>query len=118
MDKHVQIVGILHIALGVLGLMIGGFVFFAVVGSGMLSGDYEAMFITSTVGTAIAVFFAVCSLPGLIGGIYLLKRANWARILIIIVSVLSLLNLPVGTAVGIYSLWVLLNDETTRLFAT
>lgn len=118
MDKHVQIVGILHIAMGALGLMIGGVVFITLVGGGMLSGDYEALFITSTVGTAIAVFFGICSLPGLVGGIFLLKRANWARILILIVSVVSLLNLPFGTAVGIYSLWVLLQDETTRLFAT
>jgi Zn finger protein HypA/HybF involved in hydrogenase expression len=30
---------------------------------------------------------------------------------------LGLLEIPIGTAVGIYTLWVILNDNTARLFA-
>lgn len=56
------------------------------------------------------------SLPGLIGGIGVLKRQNWARILVLILSVLQLFNVPFGTAVGIYSLWALTRAETMALF--
>jgi hypothetical protein len=33
-----------------------------------------------------------------------------------VLGVLQLFNIPVGTAIGAYSLWVLLQDETEQLF--
>ena len=59
----------------------------------------------------------VLSLPGIIAGIGLLKLQPWARILAIVISALNLLNVPIGTALGVYGLWVLLQAETERLFA-
>ena len=56
------------------------------------------------------------SLPGLIAGIGLLKFRPWARILGIVVAILNLINIPIGTVVGIYALWVLFSRETERLF--
>ena len=41
-------------------------------------------------------------------GIGLLRRASWARMLAIVVAFLTLIKLPFGTALGIYTLWVLL----------
>jgi hypothetical protein len=43
---------------------------------------------------------------------------SWARIVGIVLSAVSLINIPIGTAVGAYGLWVLLNKETERLFDT
>ena len=40
----------------------------------------------------------------------------WARILTIVLSALNLINIPFGTALGVYGLWVLLNKDTERLF--
>jgi hypothetical protein len=53
---------------------------------------------------------------GIIGGIGILKRKNWARYLVMVQSVLDLFNFPIGTALGIYCVWVLAKDETARLF--
>ena len=115
MEKHVQIVGILNIACGALGVLIGILLFVVLVGVGIMSGDYEAMSIMSIIGTALAGFFLILSIPSIIGGIFLLKRANWARVLILIISVLNLFNIPFGTALGAYSLWALLNaDENNK----
>ena len=36
------------------------------------------------------------------------SRQSWARMLAIVLGALSLLDMPFGTALGIYSLWVLL----------
>jgi glucose uptake protein GlcU len=47
----------------------------------------------------------------------LLERREWARILTIILGVLHLLGFPIGTALGVYTLYVLLNDQTKPLFA-
>jgi hypothetical protein len=117
MDKHVTFVAVLNIAFGFLGLFFAGFLFVAIVGAGIISGDQEAMTITSIVGTALGFFLVITSLPEIIGGFGLLKRKAWARILILIVACLDLLWIPIGTIIGIYVLWVLLNEETAKLFA-
>ena len=55
-------------------------------------------------------------MPGLLAGYGLLKRASWGRVLAIVVGVLGLFNFPVGTVIGIYSLWVLLQNAATDYF--
>jgi hypothetical protein len=116
MEKHVTAVAALNIGFGALGLLIAIIVFVAVVGGGVISGDPETMGITAIVGTSIAFFFVLVSVPEIIGGIGLLKRWPWARILVLIISFIDLINIPFGTIIGIYSIWVLLKDETAQLF--
>jgi hypothetical protein len=53
---------------------------------------------------------------GLVGGIGLLSYMSWARYLVIVVAALGCLNIPIGTLKGVYSLWVLLQDDTVKLF--
>jgi hypothetical protein len=67
-------------------------------------------------GTALAMFLSVFAIPGLVTGYGLLQRKPWARIVGIVLSAISLINIPFGTAIGIYGLWVLLNKETELLF--
>lgn len=116
MDKHVTVVAALHIGFGALGVLISFIVLFVVVGAGLFSGDEEAIAITSVVGPLVAFVVCLYSVPRIIGGFGLLKHKSWARILILIMSVLALVNIPVGTAIGVYSIWVLVRDETLQLF--
>jgi hypothetical protein len=46
---------------------------------------------------------------GVVGGIGLLARESWARVLTLAVAFVSLIDIPFGTAIGIYSIWVLLS---------
>jgi len=117
MEKHVTLVAVLGIVFGGLGISIGLMGLVAISGGGLISGDIMAMRITRIVGPAVALFFFLTSVPEVIAGIGLLKRKSWARILAIVLAILDLINIPIGTAIGIYALWVLLNDETARLFA-
>lgn len=116
MEKHVTVLGILYIAFSALGLLLAIIIFTAVVGGGIISGDSEAMAITGIVGPAIALFFVLLSVPGLIGGIYLLKHRPWARILVLVLGFINLIEIPIGTALGIYTIWVLFKNETVDLF--
>lgn len=116
MEKHITLVAALNIGFGFLGIIIAFIVFTAVVGSGLLSADPEAVAVTSIVGTSVTGFIFILSVPGVIGGFGLLKRKSWARILVLIIAVLNLLFIPVGTLIGIYELWVLLNDDVIQLF--
>ncbi len=118
-ETHVNVVAWLHIILSVLGLLVTALVFLVFVGIGLLlaaSDETAAMGIFAVIATIIGGFLFLVSVPGLIGGIGLLQRQNWARILVLILSVLQLFNVPFGTAVGVYSLWTLTRDETQALF--
>ena len=123
MTTHVKVLGVLYIvfsALGVcaalfLGLGLG--IATGVVGTSASPEDAAvALPIIGVAGTALVVFLLALSLPGLITGIGLLKFQPWARIAAIVLSVINLINLPFGTALGIYGLWVLFNKETEALF--
>ncbi len=48
---------------------------------------------------------------GVCVGLGLMQRQPWARIVAIILGVLALFHFPLGTALGVYTLWVLLADE-------
>jgi hypothetical protein len=116
MEKHVTVLGVLYIAFSALGILAAIIVFTAIVGGGILSQDSEAMAITAIVGPVIAFFLLIVSAPGFVGGIFLLRLRPWARILILILGFLNLLNIPFGTILGIYTIWVLLKNETIQLF--
>ena len=72
--------------------------------------------ILGIIGGALALIALTLSIPGIVAGFGLLKRKPWARILTIVLSVLNLINIPFGTALGIYGLWVLFSQETAQLF--
>ena len=116
METHIKVVGLINIVFGILGLMAAGIVFIAVAGGGLLSGDEEAILITSIVATSVSSIIAIFSIPEIIAGWGILKMKSWGRILGIVIGVLDLLAFPIGTAFGVYSLWVLLNEETEQIF--
>lgn len=115
-DQHLKIVAGIHIVLGVLGLLGAGFVWMILMGAGVASGDADAVFITGTVGALIAGFLALTALPGLIGGIGILKGKNWARIVLLIVSAFLVFHVPLGTLAAIYTFWTLLREEAAARF--
>ncbi len=117
MEKHVNLLGILWIALGVLNFF-GGFVaFFILFGLSFIPEiGYEAPVILRTVGAGVAIFLFILSIPKIIAGIGLMKKKEWGRILTLVVAFLSLLNFPLGTALAIYSFVILIKDDTIKLF--
>lgn len=58
----------------------------------------------SSIGICLALF----AVAGLAVGWGLLRRELWARMGAIILGILNLVEIPAGTALGIYTLWVLL----------
>ncbi|HWQ56940.1 MAG TPA: hypothetical protein VN442_24845 [Bryobacteraceae bacterium] len=123
MATHVKVLGIIHIVLGALGIvgavaLLG--IFGGLAGLAGASGDEGARVavpLLGGLGGLLFMFVLILSVPGLIVGIGLLSFRPWARILAIILSAIHLLNIPVGTAIGVYGLWALLNRETEELFA-
>jgi hypothetical protein len=115
--QHITIVAALRIGMSALGILIAVIVFVALIGTGLLTGDEDARSILTIIGTAVASFFVLVSVPGIIAGIGLFRYQPWARILTLILAVLDLFNIPIGTAVGAYTIWVLMQEETAQLFS-
>ena len=119
MKKHVTVVGAIQIGFSVLGLIgaVGAFFLFhflkTVVGTEG-EGIPQMLFTAFQIGIPVLIGFT--STLGLVGSIGLLSYKNWGRILIIVVAGLGLLNIPIGTLKGVYFIWVLMQDDTIKLF--
>jgi len=117
MRKHVVVVGALHIGFGFIGLIAAVAIFFALnFARGFVSGEEIPEMVLKFLSLSLPLLVGFMSTLGLVGGIGLLSYQSWARYLIIVVAALGCLNIPIGTLKGVYSLWVLLQDETIKLF--
>lgn len=117
MKKHVTVVGAIEIGFSILWLLFAVAAFLALkFAKGMVGGDDIAIKVLGTVGIVVPLFLGVISILGLIGGIGLLSYRGWARIITIIISALGCFNIPIGTLIGVYSIWVLMQDDTVKLF--
>jgi hypothetical protein len=116
MEGHVKAIAVLWIIWGVLGIFFALFLFLLLIGISFIPDmGYEAPIILRTVGTGVGLLIAVLSLPEVIAGIGLLKFKEWGRILTLVVAFFGLLEFPLGTALGVYSIIILLKAETLEL---
>ena len=116
MQSHIKLLGILYIVYHAVGLLFAWIIWGVLSGVGMMSGDPTAAGILTIVGTVIATLLFALSAPGLIGGIGVLKGWWWARWLVLILGFFNLVNVPLGTILGVYTFWVLMQEETVQYF--
>jgi hypothetical protein len=117
MRQHVIVVGAIHIGFGVLGLIGSVALFFALnFAKGFVTHDEVPTMILQFLSISLPLLVAFMSTLGLVGGLGLLGFRSWARYLVIVVAIIGLLNIPIGTLKGVYSLWVLFQAETVSLF--
>jgi hypothetical protein len=62
----------------------------------------------------VAAFLFLGGALGVIVGVGLLNRASWARMLAVVLGCIGLIDMPFGTALGAYTLWVLLPAEAEQ----
>ncbi len=116
MQLHVTILGWLHLIFHALLFIFGIFIFIFLPSIGALTGDQQAMMILGVVGTGVGALIVILALPGLVAGWSLLARKPWGRYLAIVVGIFSLINVPIGTLVGAYTIWVLIQQAATDYF--
>ena len=113
MQKHVRIIGIIMIVSGILyllaALFLGVFGLMAVKNQAQ-TGDIEVL---PAIVTGVVLLLPL----GLIGVLHIFTgrafRAgiNWARIALWILAIINLGNVPLGTAIGAYAMWVLVKTR-------
>ena len=116
--EHVRLVGILWMAYSAL-LVLGGLALI-VVANTVFGGAFRAPEgpppevstwlrpLLTFVGGLVLLFAA----GGFTSGWGLLQREPWARAGALVVGFISLFNIPLGTSLGIYTLWVLLPAQS------
>jgi hypothetical protein len=131
MEKHIKLVGILNIVyrslaligaivLAVLGFSFGYIYEALVQNHSIRSCDVPVVFLDLV---PILLLFAaalifIISVAGILGGIGVLNRKEWGRVLLLIVSFFNLIRIPLGTLLGIYTIWVLFSNDTIKYFSS
>ena len=109
--RHIRILGILWLILSGFRL-IPGLAMMAMFGSPRFIPGVP--FFVHNIVSGIGFLFVAGAVVGLAAGWGLIQREPWARMLAIVTGVLNLVDIPFGTALAIYTLWVLLPAESER----
>ena len=114
MQAHIKALGLLCILVGGLGGL----------ASGLLLGPLANPAATAAYGPVIDTIvrgwlwlLLILAIPCIALGIGLLKFRPWARSIGTVIAILELLNFPIGTALGVYALWVIMSPEADALFS-
>ncbi len=106
--------GIQHHWEALILLMLGNTLFPHLHEMGDVPPDVPTGFLTALFSTLGIIVLAKAAV-GFIAGWGLLQRETWARTLALVLAFISLFtNIPFGTALGVYTLWVLLPAESHR----
>jgi hypothetical protein len=122
MRTHVTVVALLMIILHGINLLIAAGFFFGFSALGALigvSGGGGAGLLMGGLGMLFAGLFVIIGIPGVVTGLALMKHTPWARIAAIVLTIIGMLyvhTVGISILIGIYSLWVLFNAETVRMF--
>ncbi len=123
-QEHVRLLAILWFALGAFE-MLGGVVLVVLANTLFVHlaameppqpGGPPLTFLRPLI-SVIGIFVLGKGLAGFLAGYGLLNREPWGRVLALVLGFLALLNVPLGMALGIYTLWVLLPANSEEEYA-
>jgi hypothetical protein len=115
-QSHVHLLGILWLAISAFNT-IGGVILYIIANTLMAHlhdmGAPEAptSFLRPLL-SVVAILILAKAACGFFAGWGLLHREPWARVAALVLGFISLFNIPFGTAVGVYTLWVLLPAQS------
>jgi hypothetical protein len=115
LQEHLRLLAILWFAFSAFEA-VGGFVLFIVANT--IFGHLQDLSAPPQAGllhpllSFLAVFVFLKGAAGFLAGYGLLQRMAWGRPLALVLAFLALIHVPLGTALGVYTLWVLLPAES------
>jgi len=126
MIPHIKISGAIMAAYGLsMSLLMGGIVLLMGGVTGLLGFigvvDDEEVLIGAVIYGILTVFVAVFTLVPPIGclvsGVGLFLEKRWARIPAMLFGAVVLMNMPLGTMVGLYVIFVMIDKDVTAYLA-
>jgi len=124
MIRHVDLLAVFYLFWGALALVAGTAILVLALGALAVITSAERAALGRDLGASVTVgiFFMFAAGALAWGGIHLLtgvalrRHRPWARLIGMGLAVLNLFFLPLGTALAVYTFWVLLAEQTRRLF--
>jgi hypothetical protein len=121
-QEHVHLLGIMWLAISALNA-VGGVVLYILANTlfahlhGMGAPEAPTAFLRPLL-SVVAILILAKAACGFITGWGLLHREPWARVMALVLAFISLFNIPFGTAVGVYTMWVLLPGQSQQEYDT
>ncbi len=119
-QQHLHLLGILWLAIsafnaiaGLAVLILGTSLFPHLREMNNVPPDVPVGFLTSLF-TTIGILILAKAALGFLAGWGLMQREHWARVLALVLAFIALFNIPFGTAIGVYTMWVLLPADSDR----
>lgn len=124
MIAQVDFLGVLFVVWGLLTTLVGvstlalGVGAFALITSAGRGGESSqvAASLTAALFTTLAIVAILWGAAHVVVGVPLRRHRPWARIMALTLGSVDLVLLPYGTALGIYTLWLLLGEHGRSLF--
>jgi hypothetical protein len=109
LQRNLQLLGIFWIAYSAITIL-GGAILVILANTlfGPMGHTGAPLFLQPLL-TAVGAFLVVKAVLGIAAGWGLIQREPWARILAVVLGFIALVHIPLGTALGIYTIWVLLS---------
>ncbi|HRG09986.1 MAG TPA: hypothetical protein PLJ08_15530 [Cyclobacteriaceae bacterium] len=121
MENHNRILGFIYIISGALQIltMIFLYAFFSAFFPFLSEeagpdGAWVFEWLLPFIGTIAVCVVIVFAIPGIIAGAGLLNHKKWALTLALILGIFKLFSFPIGTAIGIYTIWVYAENTKTK----
>lgn len=108
---HRIIIAAANIVCGLLLLIVTPFILLGTSIPMMASNGQSGTGIPLIVGLVVSLFFVLLASPFFFAAWGLFKRRSWGGIAAVVAACLNLLNVPLGTAIGIYTFWALANGK-------
>ena len=113
-QRHVHLLGILWLAFSALNA-IGGVVLYVIANTLFApGGGTGAPAFLHPLLSVVGILVLGKAALGFIAGWGLLQREPWARIVALVLGFISLFNIPFGTVIGVYTMWVLLPSQAEQ----
>ena len=125
METHKRVLGILYIVSGSFQILlflvvsaIIGMILPFIISEAEIQDQWVVMWLIPIIRIVGAFIIVVFSVPSIIGGIGVLYHKKWALTLVMVLGCFKLFSFPIGTALGIYAIWVFAEDHRLSKLST
>jgi hypothetical protein len=118
--SHVSLLGLLQLTWGGMGLLLGASLLLLAAAAAAIARQPEADPLTAGATAFVFVVFAIAVAAGGWANVWvgqaLRRQKSQGRTVALLLALMNLFVLPFGTALAIYTFWVLLHNEVRALF--
>lgn len=116
--SHVTLVAALHIGFGILTVIAGVITFIILNFAGSFVEEYDEVgkLVMNYISTFVPLLIFFFGGIDILAGVALFSYKQWSRVFMLVISAINCLNIPIGTAKGVYSIWALMQPDIMKLF--